>query len=41
MDRLWILYQKSIEEYGCDSWYSYGEALKTVYHINYMPNPEY
>lgn len=40
LDRLWTLYQKSVEEYGCDPWYAYGDALKTVYDIDYMPVPD-
>lgn len=40
MDKLWTLYQKSVEEYDCDPWFAYGDALKTVCHIDYMPNPK-
>ena len=40
LESLWTLYQKNVEEYDCDPWYAYGDALKTAYGIAYMPDPE-
>lgn len=33
MDRLWGLYQKSIEEYDVDADYAYGDAMRDVFGV--------
>lgn len=33
LERLWALYQKSIEDYDCDAEYSYRDALNEVFGI--------
>ena len=31
LEQLWVLYQKSIEDYDCDEEYSYRDALNEVF----------
>ncbi len=33
LERLWMLYQKSIEDYDCDAAFSYRDALNEVFGI--------
>ena len=33
IERLWILYQKAIEDYYCDEDWSYGNAMHEVYGV--------
>ena len=33
---LWMKFQKSIEEYGCDAWYAYQDALFETFGIEYQ-----
>ena len=40
MDRLWAIYQKNIEDYGCDAGYAYSDALHEIFQIDYMPQME-
>lgn len=34
LEQLWMLYQKSIEDYDCDEVFSYWDALKEVFGIS-------
>lgn len=35
LNRLWLVYQKDIEEYGCDAYYAYEDALYKVLGMKY------
>lgn len=35
IDRLWVVYQKDIEDYECDEWWAYQDSLNEIFGIDF------